>query len=84
LRDQQFSAGVQDLIAFSSKFHGSVGFSADHLKGLKEEYRNSFNQTTLGAIAGTELLAYQCTGNPHNTSTADALRTSGLTIRKPR
>jgi iron complex outermembrane receptor protein len=70
LRDQQFSAGVQDLIAFSSKFHGSVGFSADHLKGLKEEYRNSFNQTTLGAIAGTELLAYQCTGNPHNTSTA--------------
>jgi iron complex outermembrane receptor protein len=70
LRDQQFSIGVQDLITFSSKLHGSVGFSADHLKGLKEEYRNSFNQPANGAIAGTELLVYPCTGNLHNTSTS--------------
>jgi iron complex outermembrane receptor protein len=68
LRDQQFSTGVQDLITFSSRLHVSVGFSADHLKGLKEEYLNSLNQPTKGTLAGTELIAYQCSSDSTNTS----------------
>ncbi len=68
LRDQQFSTGVQDLITFNSKFHASAGFSADHLKGLKQEYLNAPNQPATGALPGTELIAYQCAGDPTNTS----------------
>jgi iron complex outermembrane receptor protein len=68
LRDQQFSTGYQDLITFSSRLHATVGFSADHLKGLKQEYLNALNQPTKGTLAGTELIAYQCSADPTNTS----------------
>lgn len=68
LRDQQFSTGYQDLITFNSRLHASVGFSADHLKGLKQEYLNALNQPTTGTLAGTLLIAYQCASSPTNTS----------------
>jgi len=68
LRDQQFSTGVQDLITFNSRLHASVGFSADHLKGLKEEYLNSLNQPSKGTLAGTQLIAYECANDSTNTS----------------
>jgi iron complex outermembrane receptor protein len=68
LRDQQASIGVQDMITFNSKLHATVGFSADHLKGLKAETYNAYGQPTAGTLANILLLAYQCTNNPTNTS----------------
>ena len=68
LRDQQTSVGLQDQITFNSRLHASVGFSADHLKGLKAETYNAYNQPTSGTYANTLLLPYQCSSNPTNTS----------------
>jgi iron complex outermembrane receptor protein len=68
LRDQQFSNGYQDLITFNSRLHATLGFSADHLKGLKQQYLNGANQPTTGTLPGTELLAYTCPNDPTNTS----------------
>lgn len=68
LRDQQASIGVQDMITFTSRLHATVGFSADHLKGLKAETYNSYGQPSAGILANTLLLAYQCASDPTNTS----------------
>lgn len=68
LRDQQTSVGLQDQITFTSRLHASVGFSADHLKGLKAETYNAYGKPTAGTYANTLLLPYQCDSAPANTS----------------
>jgi len=75
LRDQQFSTGVEDQITFNSKLHATVGFSADHIKGLSAETYNSYDQNSAGKFvtsptiyANTLLLPYQCTSDETNTS----------------
>ena len=68
LRDQQTSIGAQDLITFTARLHATVGFSADHLKGLKAETYNAYNQPTAGTYANTLLLPYQCISDPTNAS----------------
>jgi iron complex outermembrane receptor protein len=40
-RDQLVSLGVQDAITISSRVHATVGFSADHLNGIKAQDVNS-------------------------------------------
>ena len=77
LRDQQFSSGVQDMITFNSRLHATVGFSADHLKGLMAETYNGWNQDSTGKFVNSKstvyyaniyLLPYQCAADPTNTS----------------
>lgn len=68
LRDQQFSTGIEDMITLTAKLHATVGFSADHLKGLKAETYNAYGQPKAGVYANTELLPYQCASAPANTS----------------
>jgi iron complex outermembrane recepter protein len=77
LRDQQFSTGIQDLITFNARLHATVGFSADHIKGLIAQTYNSYNQDSTGTIhtsktalyyANIYLLPYKCTDDPTNTS----------------
>jgi len=68
LRDQQTSFGLQDQITFTSRLHATVGFSGDHLKGLREETYNALNQPAKGDVADTLLLAYECASDPTNTS----------------
>ncbi len=70
LRDQQTSFAVQDLITVTSRLHVSVGFSADHLNGMRAETYNSYNQPTSGTYANILLLPYQCSAEPSNTSYA--------------
>jgi iron complex outermembrane receptor protein len=72
LRDQQLSTGVEDSITFNARLHATVGFSADHLDGLKADYLNSEVTSNSGktvvTIANTELLPYECASAPANTS----------------
>jgi iron complex outermembrane receptor protein len=75
LRDQQFSFGLLDQITFNSKLHATIGFSADHIKGLSAETYNSYNQDSTGKFitsgiiyANTLLLPYQCLSAPTNTA----------------
>lgn len=58
-RAQQTSIGVQDAITISSRIHATVGFSADHMNGLRAM---SFNSTQTG------LLPISCIAEPHNAS----------------
>jgi iron complex outermembrane receptor protein len=72
LRDQQLSTGVEDSITVNTRFHATVGFSADHLNGLKADFLNSEITSNAGktvvTIANTELLPYECASAPANTS----------------
>ncbi len=68
LRDQQTSFGLQDRITLTSKLHATVGFSGDHLDGLRAQTYNALNQPAHGDIANTLLLPYQCASDPTNTS----------------
>lgn len=60
-RSQLFSTGVQDVITISSRIRATVGFSADHLKGLRAQAFNS---------AQTSLIPIACVSSPTNTSFA--------------
>jgi iron complex outermembrane recepter protein len=60
-RAQLFSLGVQDAITLSSRLNATVGFSADHMKGLQAQ---SFNGSQTG------LQAVKCISEPANTSFA--------------
>ena len=60
-RAQLFSIGVQDAITLSSRWSATVGFSADHLKGLQAQTFNS---------SQTSLLPVICTSNPNGISFA--------------
>ena len=60
-RAQLFSLGVQDAITLSSRLRATVGFSADHMKGLQAQ---TFNSTQ------TSLLPLTCISQPNNTSFA--------------
>ena len=60
-RAQLFSIGFQDAITLSSRLRATVGFSADHLKGLQAQ---TFNSTQ------TSLLPVTCISEPNNTSFA--------------
>jgi iron complex outermembrane recepter protein len=68
LRDQQTSTGIRDMIAINARLHITVGFSADHLNGMKAETYNGYNQPTAGTYANTLVLPYQCNASPTNTS----------------
>jgi iron complex outermembrane receptor protein len=70
LRDQQASFGLQDEITFTSWLHATVGFSGDHLEGLRAETYNALNQPTKGTVANTLLLPYECASDPKNTSSS--------------
>ncbi len=61
LRSQQVSVGFQDVIALTSRFQVTFGFSADHLKGLFISGYNSSN---------TELVPLTCLESPDNASFA--------------
>jgi iron complex outermembrane recepter protein len=58
-RSQLFSIGVQDVITISARLRASLGFSADHLKGLQAQ---AFNSTLTGVQPVT------CVASPDNTS----------------
>jgi iron complex outermembrane receptor protein len=58
-RDQQASIGLQDEITISSRFHATVGFSADHFDGLQGQSYNA-------AMTGLE--PFTCLASPDNTS----------------
>jgi iron complex outermembrane receptor protein len=60
-RTQLFSFGVQDAITLSSRLRATVGFSADHMKGLQAQTFNS---------SQTVLLPVTCISDPNNTSFA--------------
>jgi iron complex outermembrane recepter protein len=60
-RAQLFSLGVQDAITLSSRLNATVGFSADHMKGLQAQ---AFNGTQ------TSLLPVKCVSDPNNASYA--------------
>ena len=60
-RAQLFSFGVQDAITLSSRLRATVGFSADHMKGLQAQ---TFNSSQTG------LLPVTCISDPNNTSFA--------------
>lgn len=68
LRDQQTSIGVQDTITLTARLHASIGFSVDHLNGMRAETYNAYNQPVSGTYANTLLLPYQCAAEPTNTS----------------
>lgn len=68
LRDQQSSIGVEDVITFGRRLFATVGFSADHMKGLTAETYNSYNHPTTGTYANTLILPYQCKADPSNDS----------------
>jgi iron complex outermembrane receptor protein len=73
LRDQQTSFGLQDQITFTSRLHATVGFSGDHLKGLKQETYNGYGQgpagqSSPGTYANIYLFPYTCASDPTNTS----------------
>jgi iron complex outermembrane recepter protein len=58
-RTQTFSMGFQDIITITSKLKATVGFSADHSKGL---HATLYNKTS------TALLPLVCNSNPTNKS----------------
>ena len=60
-RDQQSTIGAQDVIEFSARLRGTVGFSADHFNGLQGQAYNS---------ASTGLVPFTCVASPGNTSFA--------------
>jgi iron complex outermembrane receptor protein len=60
-RSQFYSFGIQDMIALTSRLGATVGFSADHLKGLQAQNFNS---------AQTGLIPVTCVSQATNTSFA--------------
>lgn len=58
-RAQQFSFGLQDVFVLSENLRATVGFSADHLRGLQVQ-----------KLDGTEtaLIPVACAASPENTS----------------
>ncbi|MFB3778346.1 MAG: TonB-dependent receptor plug domain-containing protein [Bryobacteraceae bacterium] len=58
-RAQTLSMGFQDLITVSSRTRASVGFSTDHMKGLRIQKLN---------VAETALVPVTCAADPGNTS----------------
>ena len=57
-RAQEFSIGLQDVIALTSRLRATVGFSADYHKGLRAMQYNS---------TSTGLLPYTCASDSTNT-----------------
>ncbi len=60
-RDQQTSIGLQDAITISARMHATVGFSADHLSGVKAQ--NVLSTTTgkgASAVTTYSLSPFQC------------------------
>jgi iron complex outermembrane receptor protein len=70
LRDQQTSIGLQDVVTITSRLHATVGFSADHLKGMQAETYNALNSPAKGDLPNTLLVPYLCADDPTNTSFA--------------
>lgn len=56
-RTQQFSIGMQDVIAFTQKFRATIGFSADYHRGM------AASQEVNGVLRG-----FACTADPNNTA----------------
>ena len=69
LRSQQSSIGVLDQITFTQRLHGTVGFSADHVKGISQE-AYKFTSTKVGSstVVDVGLAPYTCTTDPSNTA----------------
>lgn len=67
LRDQQTSFAAQDEITLSERLHATVGFSADHLKGLLAETYSNYIKAT-NTPANISLIPYLCAASPANTS----------------
>jgi iron complex outermembrane recepter protein len=59
LRDQQVSIGFQDMIKLTSRLRVTIGFSADHMKGL---FVSGYNSTN------TQLIPLTCLSSPQNSS----------------
>jgi iron complex outermembrane recepter protein len=71
LRVQQTSIGLQDQIAFSDRLHATLGFSADHINGLKENtYNVTYTKNSGGTVTGVAyaLVPFTCSSSPTNTS----------------
>lgn len=58
-RDRQTAVGIQDVVEFSPRLRGTIGFSVDHFNGLQAQTYNS---------ASTALVPFTCIASPRNTS----------------
>jgi iron complex outermembrane receptor protein len=60
-REQETSIGLQDAISISEHFQSTLGFSANHLDGLRATDANTYGPLTCNGVTGTSYTA--CT--PH-------------------
>jgi iron complex outermembrane receptor protein len=65
LRSQQESLGLLDQITFTQRLHATIGFSADHIGGLKQD---TYTASKSGSVVTVSLVPFTCASNTTNTS----------------